>query len=79
MARKELILADAAKIARTTPDALRGAINRQRLSARKIGPIWVVSEDDLYEYLESKRTWQWTGTRIEHEHDPYSGRDLASH
>lgn len=56
-----LTLNDASAISKTTPDALRGAINRNRLRAHKIDRKWHVTKDDLLAYLETKQTWHWTG------------------
>lgn len=48
-------LADAAAIAGLTPIAMRKAVERGRLEARKVGRDWVVTASDLTAYLNSRR------------------------
>jgi len=48
-----LTLAEAAKRLGIHPDVLRVQVHRGRLHARKLGPIWTVTEKEVERY----RTW----------------------
>lgn len=51
-----LTLAEAAKRLKVTPDTLRQQIANGSLKARKVGPIWTVSEREVERYArENKR------------------------
>lgn len=51
-----LSLSQAAKLAGTTPQAMRKACERGRLAGQKVGRDWVVTSSALTEYLNSR--WQ---------------------
>jgi excisionase family DNA binding protein len=51
-----LTLAEAAKRLGLSPDTLRWQIRNRKLRAKKIGPIWIVSEREIARYeRENKR------------------------
>lgn len=51
---KPMALADAARVASTTPEALKKAIQRGRLRGQKLGRDWVTTIAALTEYLNSR-------------------------
>lgn len=50
-----LTLAEAAARLRVTPDTLRQQIHNGSLKARKVGPIWTISERELERYRREHR------------------------
>lgn len=60
MAEDELVLSEAAQRIGVSSAALRQAIERGRLPARRVGPLWVVTTADIDAYAASKWT---TGPR----------------
>lgn len=48
-------LAEAAQELGTSPDNLRGAIKRGSLKARKVGPLWVVTDAEIERYRRENR------------------------
>jgi uncharacterized protein YuzE len=52
--RKPLTLAEAAKVAGASTEALKKAIQRKRLGGRLIGKNWTTTVEELTEYLNSR-------------------------
>lgn len=50
-----LTLADAAKLLNLSPDTLRWQIRNGKLRARKVGPIWTVSEREVERYRRDSK------------------------
>jgi len=51
-----MTLKQAASVLGVTPDALRGAIARKRLTAQKVGRDWLVTDEEIARYrMESRR------------------------
>ena len=61
MADEELTMIDAAALIGVTDSALRRAIQRGRLAARRIGArVLVVRREDVLAYAASRQTWRNT-------------------
>lgn len=56
-----LTLAEAAALLDLSPDTLRWQVRNGRLRARKVGPLWTVSEREVERYRHESRRSQEPG------------------